>query len=78
VSRFENVFEHRQDYRSFVDILKDASEMWPCGQSGFRIEKYRYVSSIIKRVKRQVHEDAGFRKRIDALSPNPTKSQGQT
>jgi hypothetical protein len=51
-----------------------------CGhaQSGFRIEKYSYVSSIIKRVKRQVHEDAGFRKRIDELPPNLTKSQGQT
>ncbi|MFO8089901.1 MAG: hypothetical protein R6U13_08705 [Desulfatiglandaceae bacterium] len=49
-----------------------------CGQSGFRIEKYSDVSSIIERVKRQVHEDAGFRKRIDELSPNPTKNQGQT
>ncbi len=26
--RFENVFEDRQDYRIFVDILKDTSEMW--------------------------------------------------
>jgi putative transposase len=26
--RLENVFEDRQDYRIFVDILKDASEMW--------------------------------------------------
>jgi len=25
--RFENVFEDRQDYRIFVDILKDTSEM---------------------------------------------------
>jgi hypothetical protein len=61
-----------------VDILKDASEMWPCGQSGFRIEKYIYVSNIIERVKRQAHEGADFTKRINELSPNLTKSQGQT
>lgn len=26
--RFEKIFNDEQDYRSFVDILKDASEMW--------------------------------------------------
>ncbi|MCF8128599.1 MAG: hypothetical protein K9N10_08790 [Deltaproteobacteria bacterium] len=28
VRRFENVFEDGQDYRVFVDILKDASKIW--------------------------------------------------
>ena len=44
----------------------------------FKIDKYSSVSSIIERVKRQMQEDAGFRKRIDELSSTLTKSQGQT
>lgn len=44
----------------------------------FKIEKYGSVSSIIERVKRQMQEDDGFRKRIDELSSTVTKSQRQT
>jgi hypothetical protein len=43
----------------------------------FKIEKYSSVSSIIERVKRQMDEDAGFRKRIDELSSTLTKGQRQ-
>jgi len=38
----------------------------------FKIEKYSPVSSIIERVKKQMQEDASFRKRIDELSSTVT------
>jgi len=44
----------------------------------FKIEKYSSVSSIIERTRRQMQEDASFRKRIEELSSTLTKSQGQT
>jgi len=43
----------------------------------FKIEKYSSVSSIIERVKKQMQEDTGLRKRVDELSSTATKSQGQ-
>jgi len=33
--RFENVFEDGQDYKIFVDILKDTSEMWHVKVAGY-------------------------------------------
>jgi len=44
----------------------------------FKIEKYSSVSSMIERVKRQMQEDQGFKKRIDDLSSRIIKSQEQT
>jgi len=37
VRRFEKVFEDRQDYKIFVDILKDTSEMWHAEISAIRL-----------------------------------------
>jgi hypothetical protein len=58
------------DRRLRRDTLKEIGRQ-------IKIEKYSSVSSIIKRVKRQMDEDAGFRKRIDELSSKLTKGQRQ-
>ena len=71
--RCEEIFCEKEDYETFVELLKECSEMW-----NIRVAAYCSISSIIERMKKQMLADRNLKKRVDRVAEGASKSQKQT